>query len=191
MNRLLWTLRRVETNTDYAVLTIVALVVLGAILYALAIVPRESRLATVEAAVALQSRQLAVLQQPLENQLATNRDASASQGIPPVTSLPDATGRLQALAHSQGATISQANFRLQREGVLYRYQMTTELGSSYKDVRHFVHEAMRQNPTLSLDRLEIEQSETDGAPPRTTVEFSFYFREQDGTKVPVPVELKQ
>ena len=185
MNRLLWTVRRIDARTDHAVLTAIALVVLGMILYGLAISPRANRLAAVEADLALQSGQLRVLQR---RQVVVPQQA---RDIPLVSTLPAVTRHLQDIARQRGVVVSHVNYRLERDGALYRYRMSTEIGSSYRDVRRFVHEAMRQYPALSLDRLEIEQGDAAGSAPRTTVELSVYFRDQSGSDIQASVEAEK
>lgn len=173
MSRLEWLLRRTADGLDHRQMTLVALIVLVALLVVDGWLPRSQQLQQVQADSALLAEHVRALRE------AAALPGAAADVLPAMDSLPEATRRLQQLAARQGATFTKASYRLEREGELYRYRISTELESPYKAIRAFLHAALEEFPSLSLDRLEIRR--VDGRMlPHTVLELSLHFLPETG-----------
>ncbi len=156
-----------------------------ALLLALGIVavwmPAEQReLASLREAAATRALLLArqAAQNPAARGPVSTPDVRFRTAFPPLESRPQRIGSLLAAASAQRIVWSHSEFRAGADVVpgLARYQVTLPVAGSYAAIRRFVDAALRGDPALALERLELRRSGAGTTQVEALTVWSLYTR---------------
>jgi len=90
--------------------------------------------------------------------------------------LPRKLERVHAVARQLGVEMKRADYRLvsQPERKIDRYQMVVPIRGDYPTVRAFVTAVLREQPTLSLDQIQLQRKDIADGALDTQITFTFH-----------------
>ena len=175
---LIWRARRLARSLDWFSLGGIVLVVLSLALYFYTVRPLDKRVAMLENRVAeanpsAASRPKATAPASPKEQLAIfyERLADARQA-------PEIAGRLHRYARSAGLTLERGEYRPQVDasGRFVRYQIVLPVNGTYRQIRSFIADAMRDMPGLALDGIDFKREGADLAALQAQLRFTAFLR---------------
>ena len=138
-------------------LAAIALFVIAALFFVLAVKPLESRTALLEGELARAESG------------ATGRGAGGARlatfyrYFETGESATDWLARRNAIGAGAGVQVPSADYRLQKTGTrLERYEVVLPLNGSYPQIRAFLAQALAEIPVLSLDQVTIKKERAQG-----------------------------
>ena len=153
-------LRKARHELGTAGVVAVALFVIAALLFFLAVKPLESRNALLEDELA---RAESLTAGGRGAGAAGSRLAAFYRYFETGESATDWLARLNAIGARAGVQMPSADYRLQKTGTrLERYEVVLPLTGSYPQIRSFLAQALVEIPVLSLDQVTLKKERAQG-----------------------------
>jgi len=176
MSRLRWHIAQHLHHLNYRWMTVAFFILLSLVLVEFGIKPRQAASDQLQSDIAQLSLQLTRLQHTEKRQKITSPDELT---LPALQQLNGNVIRLHAMARQAGIGLSKMSYQLSQEGKTHwRYSITFDGNLAYPSVRKFLDTAFRQQPNLSLDKLEIRREDVLSGQPHVQLQLSLYFAMQ-------------
>jgi hypothetical protein len=176
MNRLLWLLRRIQAAIGWQGLAGAALLACCAMVWLLALVPMEGKVASLrqEAAARHESRYRPARVEAREDPAAQLRQFYAF--FTRDETLEGWLERLYDIGNSGGLLLRQAEYQVTDSGSLKlrRYRIVVPVTGTYPQLKHFLATTLAEIPILSLDQVSLRKRKAGDPSVDANLQFTLY-----------------
>jgi len=178
MRRLLWQLRRARRFFAWPTLMAIVLLAASAVAYVERGLPARMQLAELVDDAERIRRAVGLANAP-DKVLSPDEQLAAFYAFFPASdAVSDVLERVFAAAAKENLALPQGEYRLVKERTekLIRYDVTLPLKGPYPGLRRFMAQALKENPSLSLDAVSFNRQTVSDIGVDAQVRFTLYVR---------------